>query len=77
MSSFITFLQGKKVYILSAIAVIGVWLDYFTGGALGVSQLCAATPQGDVCHPDMGKAIELTWAALTASGLRAGIAKSA
>ena len=70
------FLKGKKVYILSAIAIIGIWVDYFTGGVLGLSELCSITPQTDVCKPDIANAIKLTWAALVASGLRAGIAKA-
>lgn len=69
------FLKGKKVYILSLIAVIGIWVDYFTGGVLGLSELCSMTPEGDVCTPDVAAAAKLTWAAVTASALRAGMSK--
>ena len=73
MSKIRELLQGKKTYILAALAVIGIWVDYFF--QLVLSELCALTPSGDVCKPDLSAAVQMTWAAFTASSIRAAISK--
>lgn len=62
-------LQGKKTYIVSGIAVLAVWIDYFFG--LGLSSECIVEP----CTLSLQQAGAATWAAITAVTLRAGVAK--
>jgi hypothetical protein len=62
-------LQGKKTYIVSIVAIMGIWIDYFFG--IGLSSLCDV----DSCVLTIQEAGAATWAAITAMTLRAGIAK--
>ena len=64
------FLSGKKTYILAGIAIAGVWIDYFF--QLGISESCVGL---EVCVVELSTAIQITFAALGFSTLRAGIAK--
>lgn len=71
MDKLRTLLQGKKTYILAALAVIAIWLDYFFG--IGLSDACADATQ--VCTISLADAIKATFIAAGFSTLRAGIAK--
>lgn len=64
------FLQGKKTYIISALAVAAIWVDYFFG--LGLSDLCK--PDED-CSLTTQQALAATWAAISAITIRLGIGK--
>ena len=69
MEKIKTLLQGKKTYIISIVAIFGIWIDFFF--AIGLSSLCDV----DSCTLTTQEAIAATWAAITAMTLRAGIAK--
>ena len=64
-------LKGKKTYITIAIGVIAIWLDVYLG--IGLSEKCSSVPDNVPCNITVQEAIKLSWAAVGASFMKAGI----
>ena len=66
-------LIGYKTYILIALAVLAVWIDYFFG--LGLSDLCKGSEvaEAKACAISLKSAVEATFGLLVAGTIRAGV----
>jgi hypothetical protein len=74
MDKIKTTISGKKTYIISGVAILFVWVDYFFG--IGLSEGCKDLAKGETCSITLSGAMQATWAAITAVTLRAGIGKA-